>query len=563
MYKNLFGFFGLPENPFTVNPNPRYMVLTPWAQEALAQISYGIRNRKGLMVLTGEAGTGKTTLIHSILDSLHQQGTPTAFIFNSRFKVSDLFALILAEFGIPSRSEPESSALEWIYSWLIDRSRAGKTPVLIVDEAQGLSKSVLEEIQRLLKFESTGEELLQIVLAGQPELEEILKRPQLHKLRERISCHCKTAPLSLEQTHRYIGERLRIAGTNGGEIFIREAIDAIHFYSQGIPRVVNLLCEHALINACAAGVRPVPMHMVEKVATEFQLGSIEPFSPAYISHGSLRAGLTSGLPTGLQPAIHSPTPSKTMLENSCLIAPPEGGPIALSSLNIPQGEGQPIAPIDKNVERACEVTEAVPTLSFLSTAKPETIPVPLASCVEAGSHKAHDLLPVSLGDEVAAPVEHTFHARKPRGREQCIRWARRMPILPAFRSFGGWLIHWRDQSLLLVRSIAWWRVAAFLSPWLREPISKSYWYRVKLLRFPHFSLRGRMPILPAFRSLGAWLSQWRDQCLPFFGSIPWRRLAAFLVLWLKKPVGTVHWCQVHPQGFLVARPLQRQSLPRK
>jgi type II secretory pathway predicted ATPase ExeA len=170
--------------------------------------------------------------------------------------------------------------------WLLERYRAGETAVLIIDEAQNLSLQVLEEIRLLTNLETSTEKLLQIVLTGQPELEEKLKLPQLRQLRQRITLRCRTAPLALEETFGYIAERLRIAGANGEPIFSKEAIQTVSLYSRGIPRVVNLLCEHALINAYVDHLRPVPAHLVEEVAREFQLDEIEPTAPVGSSNGS-------------------------------------------------------------------------------------------------------------------------------------------------------------------------------------------------------------------------------------------------------------------------------------
>jgi type II secretory pathway predicted ATPase ExeA len=168
--------------------------------------------------------------------------------------------------------------------WLLERYRAGETAVLIVDEAQNLSLQVLEEIRLLTNLETSTEKLLQIVLTGQPELEEKLKLPQLRQLRQRITLRCRTSPLTLEETFGYIAERLRIAGANGEPIFSKEAIETVNLYSRGIPRVVNLLCEHALINAYVDHLRPVPAHLVEEVAREFQLD--EPILAAHTPNGN-------------------------------------------------------------------------------------------------------------------------------------------------------------------------------------------------------------------------------------------------------------------------------------
>lgn len=276
MYKS---FFGLKENPFNVNPDPRYLYLTKQIEEALTGLMYGIQTRKGFITLTGEVGTGKTTLVNRLLDWLRQRRTRTAFLFNSRMNTSHLFDFILSEFDIPCESRTKSQQLMKLNQWLLERYRAGETAVLIVDEAQNLTYPVLEEIRLLTNLETSTEKLLQIVLSGQPELEDKLRLPQLRQLKQRITLRCKTAPLSKEQTHAYIAERLRIAGTNGDQIFTSEAMDTIHVYSLGIPRVVNLLCEHSLINTYAEQERLVTPKIVEDIAREFQLDEIEPIPP--------------------------------------------------------------------------------------------------------------------------------------------------------------------------------------------------------------------------------------------------------------------------------------------
>ena len=288
-------FFGLRESPFNVNPDPRYLYLTRQIQESLAGLTYGIQNRKGFILLTGEVGTGKTTLLNRLLDWLRGQRVATAYIFNSRLDVNQLFDFIMAEFEIPCESREKSQVLMRLNQWLLERYRAGETAVLIVDEAQNLSAEVLEEIRLLTNLETSTEKLLQIVLTGQPELEEKLKLPQLRQLRQRITLRCRTAPLSLEETFGYIAERLRIAGANGEPIFSKESIQTIHLYSRGIPRVVNLLCEHSLINAYVDSLRPVPSHMVEEVAREFQLDEIAPIAPGGFTATQQQAAHTQAL----------------------------------------------------------------------------------------------------------------------------------------------------------------------------------------------------------------------------------------------------------------------------
>jgi general secretion pathway protein A len=276
MYKS---FYGLKENPFNVNPDPRFLFLTKQIEEALTGLMYGIQTRKGFITLTGEVGTGKTTLVNRLLDWLHHRKSRTAFLFNSRINSNQLFDFILAEFDIPCDSKSKSQQLMKLNGWLLDRYRMGETVVLFIDEAQNLTYPVMEEIRLLTNLETSTEKLLQIILSGQPELEEKLKLPQLRQLRQRIMLRCKTAALSKEQTQSYIVERLRIAGASDDAIFSAAAVDAIHIYSLGIPRVINLLCEHSLVNGFVEQQRPIQPKIVEEVAREFQLDEVEPIAP--------------------------------------------------------------------------------------------------------------------------------------------------------------------------------------------------------------------------------------------------------------------------------------------
>lgn len=269
MYKE---FYGLRANPFNVNPDPRYLFLTRHTEEALACLTYGIQSRKGFVLLTGEVGTGKTTLINKLLEWLRVQQVATAFIFNSRMNVPQFLDYMMADFGIPCDSRSKSQILLRLYNWLLDRYRAGETAVLIVDEAQNLSEEVLEEIRMLTNLETFTEKLLQIVLVGQPELEQKLKQPQLRQLRQRLTLRAKTHSLTLDESRAYVQQRLRIAGSNGQQIFEPEAVAAIHRYAMGIPRVINLLCEHCLVSAFVDQQKVIGPAVVEGVARDFDLG---------------------------------------------------------------------------------------------------------------------------------------------------------------------------------------------------------------------------------------------------------------------------------------------------
>jgi type II secretory pathway predicted ATPase ExeA len=277
MYKK---FFGLKENPFNVNPDPRYLFLTPHTQEALACLMYGIETRKGFILLTGEVGTGKTTLINRLLDWLNKERVSTAFVFNPRLSVSQFFDFMMADFGIPCESKQKGQMLVRLNQWLLERYRAGERAVLIVDEAQNLSPQMLEEIRLLTNLETSTEKLLQIVLSGQPELEQKLNQPELRQLRQRITLRAKTRQLTLEETQGYIQERLRIAGAENAEIFSPEAIATVHHYARGIPRVTNLLCEHGLVSAFVDQRNPVPPEIIEEVAHDFDLHIVDPTAQA-------------------------------------------------------------------------------------------------------------------------------------------------------------------------------------------------------------------------------------------------------------------------------------------
>jgi len=285
MYKN---FYGLKENPFNVNPDPRYLFLTKKIEEAFSGLMYGIQTRKGFITLTGEVGTGKTTLLNRLLASLRTQRIKTAFLFNSRMNTSQLFDFVLAEFEIPCSSNSKSQQLMRLNSWLLERYKSGETVTLIVDEAQNLTFPVLEEIRLLTNLETSTDKLLQIVLSGQPELEEKIKLPELRQLRQRIVLRCQTSPFLKEETAGYIQDRLRIAGAapQGEPIFSPKAVEAVHLYSSGIARVINLLCEHSLITGYAEHMRPIEVEVVEGVAREFQLDEVEPT----VAAGSLQAG---------------------------------------------------------------------------------------------------------------------------------------------------------------------------------------------------------------------------------------------------------------------------------
>jgi len=270
----------------------------PQIRESLACLQYGIATRKGFVVMTGEVGTGKTTLLKTVLRTFSKDRVSSAFVFNPRLDVLDFLEFVLTDFGIPPKARTKSGMLLQLNHWLIERFRQRGLCVIVVDEAQNLSTELLEEIRLLTNLETSSEKLLQIVLSGQPELEEKLRQPSMRQLRQRISVWCRTQPLTGEETKAYIAERLRIAGGTQ-PVFSAEAVKQIHHYSSGIPRVINLICEHALISAFVEQIKPIPARIVESVSLELDLDQ----QPFVISPVALSGFPDNGLPNSISSQI--------------------------------------------------------------------------------------------------------------------------------------------------------------------------------------------------------------------------------------------------------------------
>lgn len=268
-------YFHLHTSPFGTSPDPRFLYMMPHTREALACLEYGISARKGFTVLTGEVGTGKTTLLKRALASFRGRRIATSFVFNPRLEVLDFLEFVLTDFGITPATRTKSGMLLQLNRWLIERYRMDETCVVVVDEAQNLSWELLEEIRLLTNLETSSEKLLQIVLSGQPELEEKLRHPSVRQLRQRVALWCRTQALTENQTSAYVTERLRLAGA-ATPIFTPEALALVHRYSRGIPRIINLLCEHSLIVAYVEQVQQVTEAIVEGVAVELELET-QPF----------------------------------------------------------------------------------------------------------------------------------------------------------------------------------------------------------------------------------------------------------------------------------------------
>jgi type II secretory pathway predicted ATPase ExeA len=280
--------FGLRASPFGTSPDPRFLCMLPQIRETLASLQYGIASRRGFVVLTGEVGTGKTTLLKAVLGTFIKVRVSSAFVFNPRLDVHDFLDFVLSEFDIPVKRRTKAGMLLQLNSWMIDRYREGGLCVIAVDEAQNLSWDLMEEIRLLTNLETSSDKLIQIVLSGQPELERKLRDPRVRQLRQRVSVWCKTHPLSSDQTPIYISERLRIAGASQ-PLFSPAAMELVHTTAKGIPRLINLICEHAMICAYAEQTLPISPRMIEAVSAELNLEQL-PFVLAPGNTDKLRAG---------------------------------------------------------------------------------------------------------------------------------------------------------------------------------------------------------------------------------------------------------------------------------
>ena len=519
-------FFGLRENPFNVNPDPRFLYLTPQLQEALDQLTYGIQRRKGFILLTGEVGTGKTTLINYLLDWLRQQKMSTAFIFNSHLTVNQLFDFILADFGIPTDFGLKSNMLLRLDKWLIERFRAGESPVLIVDEGQGLSLELLEEIRLLLNLETASEKLLQIVLVGQPELEDKIKRPELRQLRQRIALRCNTAPLTLEESHGYIGDRLRIAGATGEPIFTSEAMEAVHYYSRGIPRVMNLLCEHALINAYVEQLNPVPARMVQEAARDFLLDESRAV-PSFSSHMSRNLTVMQSIfAKGLagpaeQASLHEAAlqPTRPAALAAFAVEEPGGFSAANSTARTVPEYGE-LPASGGNLKTRVSLNDLLPARPV---AKQKERGIPLDSMVCPPDSAAQLIAEMKQNLGVASPIPHLMPPKGGNGSSSAakgltLETMNRMPgnsrrtwtraLLP---SLEAWRTCWETVFLPTVSSATWSRASATVLLKIRQPID------------------------PA-RVLQLWIFEFRRDWNSMISAMAFREKQKSLVRWLRESV---------------------------
>jgi len=279
MYKK---FYHLTRNPFEISPDPYFLYPSARHNEALASLYYGVRRHKGFVVMTGEVGTGKTLLVRCLLEVLSHNQVAFAYVFNTRLSVRQFLQYIMGDFGLRTATDSKSEILLELNNFLIERYRRGLATVLVVDEAQHLRRDLLEEIRLLTNLETTQQKLLQIILVGQPELDQKLDSSDLRQLKQRIALRCRLEPLTEAETEGYIRRRLELAGAGlrAESVFPATTVSAVYRHSGGIPRLINSLCENALISAYARQAASVTSEIVDEVAGDLRLNCDSP--PAFV-----------------------------------------------------------------------------------------------------------------------------------------------------------------------------------------------------------------------------------------------------------------------------------------
>jgi len=263
-------FFGFTEKPFTITPNPHFIFLSSIHREAYACLLYRVDSHAGFIALTCEVGTGKTTLLRTLLTQLDPEKYRSALIFNSCVSAEQLLASICREFGVAAGEQTRLGHLDALNIFLIEQNSAGRTVLLVIDEAQNLEPEVLEQVRMISNLETERDKLIQIILAGQPELNAVLKRHDLRQLNQRIAVRCRLAPMKIDDVSQYIHHRVKVAGSRIPDIFSPAAIRKIYRFSHGIPRLINVACEQALVLAWTREIRSVSPSMATEIIVELQ-----------------------------------------------------------------------------------------------------------------------------------------------------------------------------------------------------------------------------------------------------------------------------------------------------
>jgi len=401
-------YFAFHENPFSLTPNPRFLYRTRQAHETLGRLTRGILERKGLILLSGEIGTGKTTLLYSALHlmsvnpAVHNK-IGTAVIVHPTLTRDEFLEAVLDEFDVECPSTRRQWRLEALLNMLLEVRRKGGVAVLVIDEAQMLSADLLEEVRSLLSLQTSHEKLLQIVLCGQPELEGKLEGMNLRRGEPLVAVRCHTAPLSLQDAHDYVQHRLRIAGGRSDALFTPEAVGAIHVYTNGIPRLINLLCGQALSVASFYQSERVLPHMVDEAAAIICSGALTPPSDSSLTP-SAETLASASLNASSLPLLG---PSVTTLHTLPLLCNPDtladAVPAALEApetIEEAEPEQRDFAPLDDEtakLEAPPQVEDAEPEQAQSNLASPEPETVEPAGPIQASAANGISVDASSLG----------------------------------------------------------------------------------------------------------------------------------------------------------------------
>ena len=312
------GFYHLKEFPFRLSPDPAFMCMTSQHREALSGLIYSVCTQPGLTVLVGEAGTGKTTLLYSLLGLLEKRRFVTAMCTNPTLTREEFYDFLMIKFGVDCQSSLKSRQLNALQETL-GRNRAdGRPSLLIVDEAQRLPTELLEEIRLLLNMETPREKLLEIIVSGQPELGDILSRPDMRQLKQRVSSMCKLKALSLEELREYLHHRLTQAGLPRQTLFSEECIQLIYDYTHGIPRLVNSLCNGALQTGFAMQQREITAAILDEAARDLELfRELVPLNGAAAAVGAEQAPPIRLAAVPKAVAVKAPIPQVSRENGSC------------------------------------------------------------------------------------------------------------------------------------------------------------------------------------------------------------------------------------------------------
>ncbi len=272
-------FFGLSAKPFELLPNPKFLYLSKGHRKALSYLQYGVQEHAGFTLLTGEVGSGKTTLVRDIINKISSD-TTLAMIFNTRVDSQQLIGMINDDFGLEAEGKDKVALLRELNDFLLAECSSGRQPIIIIDEAQNLSADALEEIRMLSNLEADNFKLVQIILVGQPELKQIIAKPSLRQLRQRISISCHLNPLNREETEEYIFHRLATVGNRDCVAFMDGVFDMIYRFSGGIPRLINLICDFLLLSAFVEETRDIDLELVKDAVNElsFEETEIQPIA---------------------------------------------------------------------------------------------------------------------------------------------------------------------------------------------------------------------------------------------------------------------------------------------